>query len=158
MPDARLASLLRSLDQAFDERAWHGPNLWSALRGVTPDIALWRPQPDRHTIWELAVHAAYWKYRVLRYVAAAPPQAFDEEGSNWFERTGGTARQWSADKAQLKDWHARLRAAAVDFDPARLDAVAYDRYIYEDLLLGAAAHDIYHAGQIRLLRRMHEAA
>lgn len=158
MSNPRTALLLRSLDRAFDRRAWHGPNLSGALRGVTPETALWRPQPDRHNAWELAVHAAYWKYRVLRAIAADPPAAFDESGSDWFERTDGTAEDWDADKARLQDWHARLRAAVAAFEPDRLGDEAYDRYTFEDLILGAAAHDVYHAGQIRLLRRMAEAA
>ncbi len=157
MPDPRITLLLRSLDQAFDQRAWHGPNLKGALRGAKPETALWRPQPERHNAWEEMVHAAYWKYRVLRYVATDPPEGFDEAGSDWFERTEGTAAQWDADRKRLRVWHARLRAAVPAFDPARLGDVAYDRYTYEDLLLGAAAHDVYHAGQIRLLRRMREA-
>ncbi|MDX1530492.1 MAG: hypothetical protein R3362_03110, partial [Rhodothermales bacterium] len=90
----------------------------------------------------------------LRYVAPDPPEAFDEAGSDWFARTGGTAADWDADRGRLRDWHARLRAAAAALDPARLDAVTYDRYTCEDLLIGAAAHDAYHAGQVRLLRRM----
>ena len=158
MDSPRTVLLLRAIDQAFDHRAWHGPNLWGALRGAAPEEAAWRPQPDRHNVWELAVHAAYWKYRVLRYVAADPPAAFDEPGSDWFERTGGPEEAWETDKERLRAWHTRLRTAVATFDPARLDAVAYDRYTYEDLLLGAAAHDAYHAGQVRLLRRMHEAA
>ena len=156
--DPRLALLLRSLDQAFDHSAWHGPNLSGALRGVQPEVALWRPQPERHNVWEEMVHAAYWKYRVLHYVAAEPPDAFAEPGSDWFERTEGTAKQWADDKKRLKGWHARLRAAMADFDPEQLDAVAYEQRTYKDLMLGASAHDVYHAGQIRLLRRMHEAA
>lgn len=157
MSDPRIALLLRALDQAFDQRAWHGPNLWSALRGVTPEAALWRPHPDRHNVWELAVHAAYWKYRVVRYVVADPPAVFDEQGSDWFARTEGGAAAWSADRERLRAWHTRLRTAVATFDATRLDALAYDRYTVEGLLLGAAAHDVYHAGQIRLLRRMHEA-
>ena len=165
MHDPRVALLLRSLDQAFDQSAWHGPNLWSALHTVTPGAALWQPQPERHNIWEIAVHAAYWKFRILRYVAADPSDVFDEPGSDWFERTEGTATRWAADKKRLRDWHTQLRSAIADFAPGRLGDAAYDGHAYasdsrtfEDLILGAAAHDVYHAGQIRLLLRMHEAA
>ena len=54
--------LLSSFDEAYEKKAWHGPNLRAALRGVTPDEAVRRPAPGRHTIWELAMHAAYWKF------------------------------------------------------------------------------------------------
>src|SRR5262245_21528035 len=58
--------LVRLIDQAFDRRAWHGTNLMGSLRGVALDEATFRPNPHRHNIWELAVHAAYWKYAVRR--------------------------------------------------------------------------------------------
>ena len=58
--------LLRILDEAFDQRSWHGTNLRGSIRGLTPDAAAWRPAPGRHNIWELVVHAAYWKYAVRR--------------------------------------------------------------------------------------------
>lgn len=150
-----------AVEQAYDQRAWHGPNLKNSLRGVTPEEAAWRPQPERHNVWELAVHAAYWKYRVLRKLADDAPDSFDEVGSNFFERphvdTGsskGLTKAWQRDRQRLDDWHQRLIAAIRDFDPERLDDLSYDRYTHRDLILGAAAHDVYHAGQIRLLRTM----
>lgn len=157
---AEIEALLLAVEQAYDRRAWHGPNLKSSLRGVTVEEASWRPQAGRHNVWELAVHAAYWKYRVLRKLAADAPASFDEAGSNFFERPspGQSAKDredaWTRDHGRLDDWHRRLVDAIHDFDAARLDEVSYDRYDHRDLILGAAAHDVYHAGQIRLLRRM----
>ncbi len=58
--------LLDLLDEAFDKKSWHGPNLRGSIRGVTAQQAAWRPGPDRHNIWELTLHAAYWKYVVRR--------------------------------------------------------------------------------------------
>ncbi|HJS59272.1 MAG TPA: hypothetical protein VKA01_14315 [Vicinamibacteria bacterium] len=54
--------LLGLLDEAFDKKAWHGTNLRGSVRGLDARTAAWRPGPRRHNIWELAVHAAYWKY------------------------------------------------------------------------------------------------
>ncbi|MCG8462315.1 MAG: DinB family protein, partial [Holophagales bacterium] len=100
-------------------------------------------------------HAAYWKYRVLRHLAADPPGSFGEAGSNFFPRPRdgeATKSAWSKDRERLRGWHARLVEAVRAFDPERLGEVAYDRNTFCDLILGAAAHDVYHAGQIRLLR------
>jgi hypothetical protein len=60
--DSQITLLLGGLAEAFHKKSWHGPNLRNALRGVTVKQAVWRPGVDRHNIWELAVHAAYWKY------------------------------------------------------------------------------------------------
>lgn len=67
-PDPRIDLLLRLLDEGFDHKAWHGPNLRGTLRGMSAADAARRPAPDRHNIWEVAVHAAYWKYAVRRRV------------------------------------------------------------------------------------------
>ena len=59
---AEIDLLLDALDQAYDRRAWHGTNLRGSLRGMTAEQAAWRPAQGRHNVWELALHAAYWKY------------------------------------------------------------------------------------------------
>jgi hypothetical protein len=154
-PDPRLSLLLHQLSLAYDKRSWHGPNLRGSLRGVTPEMASWRPQPGRHNIWELAVHCAYWKYRVCRLVAPTPPPSFSLRGSDWFERpVEATAAAWSEDLGLLDEWHRQLLAAVESIDPERLEEKPGEFTMLE-LVSGAAAHDFYHAGQIRLLRRMH---
>jgi len=59
-------AILALIDEAFDKTSWHGPNLRGSIRGVDAGLAAWRPAPGRHNIWELTLHAAYWKYAVRR--------------------------------------------------------------------------------------------
>jgi uncharacterized damage-inducible protein DinB len=151
-----IALLVRILDQAFEKRSWHGTNLKGSLRGLDVAEASFRPGPGRHSIQELAVHAAYWKYAVLRRLTGEKRGSFPEKGSNWFARPGGDAAAWKRDLALLVAMHARLRAAVAALDPKLLDAVPRgSRFTYRDLVAGAAAHDVYHAGQIQLLKRMY---
>lgn len=159
MNDAAIALLLRALAQGFDQRSWHGTNLTGSLKGVTAANAAWRPQPERHNVWELVVHAAYWKYRVYRLATEKPPRSFDFPGSNFFTRPGGPGAEggWEADIALLRRWHGLLMGAVGELDPARLgERVGNDWYTFQDLILGAAAHDLYHAGQIQLLKKLRE--
>lgn len=147
-PEIRV--LLDNLDEAFDKKSWHGPNLRNSIRGVTAAQASWRPQPGRHNIWEVTLHAAYWKYVVRRKLTGAKRGAFALKGSNFFARPTGDPREadWKADVAILETEHRSLRAAVVGLVAASPGTL--------HLIRGAAAHDIYHAGQIRLLRRMQE--
>lgn len=78
--------LLASLDEAFNRRSWHGTNLRGALRRVDLKTAAKRPQPGRHNIWELVVHAAYWKYDVRRRLKGEKPGGFALEGANFWTR------------------------------------------------------------------------
>ncbi len=118
---------------------------------MSEDDARWRPAPEAHNAWEYVIHAAYWTYRVLRHIAAEPPARFDEPGSNFFARPA-EGRTLAADLDRLRDWHRQLVDAVAAFDPERLDDTAYGDYTFHDAIAGIAAHDAYHAGQIRLLR------
>lgn len=146
-PSPEIALLLRLSDEAYDKTAWHGPNLRGSLRGVSPKAAAWRPSPRRHNIWELALHAAYWKYAAVRRLTGEKRGSFPVKGSNWFRRPepGGEEKAWRADLALLDQQHRRLRETVALLSPASLRA--HLRLIY-----GVAAHDLYHAGQIRLLK------
>jgi hypothetical protein len=150
--------LLRQLDLGFNVRSWHGANLMGALRGVTPEEAVWRAQPDRHNIAELVVHAAYWKSRLCRLVTTEDLPPFDLPGSDFFERsTVPTPAEWKADLTLLRGWHTRLRALVEECPVRRLaQKTGSAGFTVTDVILGAAAHDLYHAGQIQLLRRMME--
>jgi hypothetical protein len=77
--------LLDSLDEAFDKKSWHGPNLRGAIRGVTAAEAAWRPAGDRHNIWELTLHAAYWKNVARRKILREKRGSFALAGSSFFE-------------------------------------------------------------------------
>ena len=78
--------MLFLIDTAYDRVSWHGPNLRGSLRGMTPALAAWRPGPDRHNIWELIVHAAYWKYVAWRRLTGAKRGSFPLAGSNFIAR------------------------------------------------------------------------
>jgi hypothetical protein len=149
--EIEIGMLLQSLDEAFDRKSWHGPNLYGSLRGVKASEASWRAAPGRHNIWELTLHAAYWKYVVRRRLTREKRGGFKLAGSNFFERPiEASERAWKSDVEILKEEHRRLRQAVVEFkeaDPKKWPAARH-------LIRGAAAHDLYHAGQIRLLHRM----
>jgi uncharacterized damage-inducible protein DinB len=148
--------MLKMLDEAYEKKAWHGPNLRGALRGVTAAQAAWRPQEGRHSIWELAVHAAYWKYAVRRRLTGEKRGSFARPGSNWFPRPGAADEgAWRDDLALLGREHRLLRGAVAELRVKDLTARAPgSRQTYETLVSGIASHDLYHAGQVSLLKRL----
>ena len=156
MVQPQVALLLRILDEGFDRRAWHGPNLRGALRGLDARRAVWRPARGRHSIWELVVHAAYWKYAVRRRLTGDKRGSFALSGSNWFARSGdGGETAWRADLALLTEEHRQLREVVARLRDADLPrAAAGSGRSHATLIYGVAAHDVYHAGQIQLLKRL----
>ena len=148
-------ALLEALDQAFDRRSWHGTNLRGSIRGVSHDEALWRPAPGRHNIWEVVLHAAYWKYAVhRRLVGGVKRGSFPRPPSDWPGLpTPASATAWKADVALLEAYHARLREAVASLPPASLWRRRGTWRAF-DQIAGITAHDLYHAGQIQLLKRL----
>jgi hypothetical protein len=154
----RVDLLVKALDQAYDHKSWHGTVLRGSLRGITAEQAAWRPAAGRHNVWELAVHAAYWKYSVLRRLRRETEEIrFPLPGSNWFPMPSGepSEKAWKADLAILAGLHRRLRAAVAELADADLDKIPEgSKTKIVDLVLGVAYHDVYHAGQIQILKRM----
>ncbi len=149
--------LVRILDQAYDRKAWHGTTLRGSLRGLTPVQAAWRPAPQRHNIWEIVIHAAYWKYAVRRRLLGERRGNFPLKGSNWFVRPlEANPDAWSADVALLDDMHRKLRQAVVELPEAKLPAMPLggSKFTNAATIYGISSHDLYHAGQIQLLKRL----
>jgi hypothetical protein len=159
-PGPRVSLLLRNLDQGYDRKSWHGTVLRGSLRGLSAEHAAWRPDSSRHNVWELAVHCAYWKYSVLRRLRLRTGQEvrFPLKGSNWFPRPEGeiSERAWRADLQILGEVHRDLRQTVASLSDGDLETVPEgSKTALLDLILGVAHHDVYHAGQIQLLKRLY---
>jgi hypothetical protein len=148
--------LLNGIDEAYSSKAWHGPNLRGSLRGVTAEMAAWRPDPKRHNIWEIVVHAAYWKYIVRRRLLEEKRGSFALKGSNWFPRPVEASEQaWRQDLKLLDTEHARLRQTIAGLKRVELNFKPTGSQVSNvTLIAGIASHDIYHAGQVQLLKRL----
>jgi hypothetical protein len=154
--DARIELLLEILDQAFDRKGWHGTTLRGALRGITPEEALWRPAPNRHNIWELTVHAAYWKYAVRRRLVGDAMGSFPRKPSNWpLVPAKPDGKSWKLDIRLLESEHRLLRDTVRTLPPPRLEERSPQGvWTNAEEIHGIAAHDLYHTGQIQLLKKL----
>lgn len=142
--------LLANLDAAYDTRGWHGTSLRGALRGLTAADVFWRPAKGRHNIWELVAHAAYWKYAVRNRLTGGKRGSFPLKGSNWIAAPArGDEKAWRDAVALLESEHRQLRAVIESLDDAALEDRKKLRQLY-----GVAAHDVYHTGQIQLVKRL----
>lgn len=158
MRSSEITSLLSIVDQAFDHTSWHGTNLRGSIKLVKAKNAAWRPAPIRHNIWEIVVHAAYWKYVVRRRLLSEPKGSFPLKGSNWFKRpleSNKTDVAWKEDVALLIETHRTLREAIEKFPLRELYNTPHGSKVSNFAVIsGIAAHDLYHAGQIQLLKRL----
>jgi uncharacterized damage-inducible protein DinB len=147
-----LQVLLANLDAAYQKHGWHGPTLRGALRGLRAEHVSWRPAPGRHNIWELTAHAAYWKYMARRRLTGVKSVKFPMPGSNFIPAPAAIDdASWQEVLRVLDDEHRLLRQAIAALTDAELRDPKKRRMVY-----GVAAHDVYHAGQIQLVKRLRQ--
>jgi uncharacterized damage-inducible protein DinB len=150
-----LAALLATLDPARGA-AWHGgPSPMAALRGVSAAQARWIPARRRHSIWELTLHIAYWDYAVRRRLDPDSPRDFPRSPANWPalpERPD--ERAWTLDRAVLAREHRALVEVVRRVKAARWNRRLTGRWTVGETIVGIAAHEVYHTGQIQLLKRL----
>ena len=154
--DNAVRLLLEVYDQAYTAPAWHGTPLKGSLRGVSARQALWRPGPKRHCIWDLVLHTAYWKCMVRRRLLRDPTISFPRDGHNWFDLPRpANESAWKRDRALLDEQHRLLRRAIARLEARDLGQRAWhSRWPIKAEVYGIASHDLYHAGQIQLLKRL----
>ena len=142
--------------RAFDGEAWHGPSVLALLEGVTAEQAAAHPIPGAHSIWELTLHIAAWEGACRRRLQGDPAQLSDEEN---FAPINDTSEQaWENAKQYLIDTHRGLLDAIAQLDEARLNepiivsTTTPFSTVYVTLH-GGVQHDLYHAGQIAVLKK-----
>jgi uncharacterized damage-inducible protein DinB len=139
-------------------RAWHGPSLRRSLEGVDAEQAKAKPIGGRHSIWEVVNHCTYWMEEVDR--ALSGENIFDvEEIEDWPE-AGGALEEWQTDLEKLVATHEtvdkRIQALKPEDLERKLDAQfgeTYFGFTFRKMLHGICDHNVYHAGQISLLKR-----
>jgi hypothetical protein len=144
------------IDQSYNKKSWHGTNLRGSIRGLTARQAIWRPSARRHNIWEIVLHCAYWKYVVRRRILGEKRGSFPLKGSNWFRRSGNLSeQQWRKDVQLLEECHRSLCAGVATLSEKDMKHVPKGSKVDNTMILtGIASHDVYHAGQIQVLKRL----
>ena len=147
-----LERLEEQLQRSFDGESWHGPSLREVLDGVTAEEAAQHPIPGAHSIWELVLHLAGTYSLILRRLNGDATDLSPEE--DWPTVDAPTAANWSAALNVLRSLNQQLRAAVLRFNPDALDhLMGNHKYSAYAQFIGVSQHDLYHAGQIVLLRR-----
>jgi uncharacterized damage-inducible protein DinB len=148
--------IVDQLDRALDGPAWHGPSIMRALHGVGATEAAARPVADRHSIWELVGHLSAWTREVIGRLEGRRPRDLPPD-ENFPAAAEVDEAHWRRAVADLRAAHGELRRLVEDLPPERLDEALPDPdgepWTVYATLHGLIQHDLYHAGQIALLRR-----
>jgi len=145
--------ILDQLQRAFDGDAWHGPALLSILRDVNAKQAAKKPIAHAHSIWEIVLHLITWKNVVRRRLAGEAVEPTPAEDWPRVDRVDETA--WTDICAALKSAHQQLLQAGSRLRDDQLEGIAAGKsYTVYVMLHGIIQHDLYHAGQMALLKKI----
>ena len=144
--------ILDQMDRAFSGDAWHGTPLLRLLDGVSAEDASKHPVDGAHSIWELIHHIAGWNMIVYRRLEGELVEVTPER--DWPRVWEVSEVEWQRAKENLEEGRARLREAVEKITDGQLDRQAVNngqsRYL---MLHGLVQHDLYHAGQIAILKK-----
>ena len=146
--------ILDQLKRAYEGNAWHGPSVREVLAGITAEQAHARPLASAHSIWELVHHIAVWE-NVGRRRLTGDRAAIDiSSPEDWPPADERNEAAWDQAKAALDRGHQALVEAIANVAESRLDAPVFEGLstVYVTLH-GVIQHDLYHAGQIAMLKR-----
>ncbi|MFZ3217085.1 MAG: DinB family protein [Candidatus Acidiferrales bacterium] len=144
--------ILDQMDRAFAGDAWHGPPLESLLDGISAEDASLHPVRGAHSIWELVNHVAAWNSIVRRRAEGAKEEVTPE--LDWPPVWETTEVAWQRSRVHLRECRARLREVVQNLPPEKLDeTVTGENYSCYVMLHGLVQHDLYHAGQIAMLKK-----
>jgi len=149
---SEVARILNQLDRSYHGESWHGPSLRDLVEGITAKDAAAHPVHGAHSIWELVNHVAAWNSIVRRRLAGEAVEVTPD--ADWPPVWEATDVAWKRSLEVLDDCRAHLRGDTEKLHDTHLNETPenqkHSRYI---MLHGLVQHDLYHAGQIAILKK-----
>ncbi len=142
------------LRRAFEGQAWHGDSLMELLNGVTASQAAAKPLKDVHSIWELVSHITFWE-DVSRRRAEGDETPVENLADGWTSPTDTSDAAWQQTLERLRQSNEALCQTIAQLDDMRLkESAAGQPYSIYFMLHGVIQHNLYHAGQIAVLKKV----
>lgn len=146
------------LRRSFDGEAWHGPALSEALEGVSANEAADHPIARAHSIWEITLHATGWADEVARRLGGATPG--EPEQGDWPTVGEPSEAVWLSTLQRLAEARTAVLQAVEQLPAEKFeerlgtaDAPLGTGHTHAGMIVGLAQHNVYHAGQIVILRK-----
>ena len=143
--------LADQIGRAFWGESWHGPSVHEVLSGVSAEEAAAHPIPGAHSIWEIVLHMTAGYRLVLRRVRGEDAPFSDNEG--WPLVPALSSEAWHESQRTLEQLNEELQSAVRAFPSERLPEALGSEYSAYTQFCGAPQHDLYHTGQITVLKK-----
>lgn len=150
-----------ALRRAHDGQPWHGPSRADVLADVSAAEAAYRPSATSHTMWELVLHMRSWTEEVLRRAKGAvpdepvngdwPPMPQPADEAAWRNTLRSLDAVHESLLAQVRAMDDADRASRV---AARPGEPPQGGITQRAMIRSLAEHDVYHTGQLAMLKRI----
>lgn len=144
------------LKRSFFGPSWHGPCVAEALDGVGAELSSAVSMKGSHSIRELVDHMIFWKDVVARVLKNEEIDLMAEVERDWPKISDHSDEAWESAKAKLHSTHEDFSNVAQGLTESDLDREVMgvkNRYTANQVIHGVIQHDLYHAGQIVLLKK-----
>jgi uncharacterized damage-inducible protein DinB len=143
-----ITRISRILRHAFEKNAWHGPAIKEVLGDITEEQSQ-KKLNNSHSIIELVAHMTAWRTYTIRKLEG--DESFDIENN---ESNFPHLKNWSVAQTALEESQIRLSSMLNDLPEEKLfEKVPGRKYDFYTLIHGMIHHDIYHLGQIQLIKK-----
>lgn len=150
---AEVENIVDQLERSFEGDAWHGQSLSEILTGITAEQAAARPIPHAHSIWEIVLHSAAWQRAVRERLQGKPITSLPDD-QDWPEVTDASEHGWCDAVQVLRSEYEMLLDEALKWKERDLGEVTEgQRFTVYQMLHGVVQHNVYHAGQIVMLKK-----
>ncbi len=157
--ETEIDRIIDEMNREYSGDPWHGLPLKVILGGIAAPQAVARPVAGAHSIFEIVLHMIGWKDEVRRRLSGAP--AGEPQQGDWPPVGDPSAQGWRTALERLDAAHQALVSAVRAMPESQLLAPTNDPrdkttgagVSYYVLLHGIVQHDVYHSGQIALLKK-----
>lgn len=142
------------LKRSYEGAAWHGPSVLEAIEGVGWVQAFQMPIEGFHSICEVMLHIATWAEVGARALNGDVYGSLPDE-ADWSDVGKPSAASWKKALKRCGDAQRKLRDLLKKYSEDQLhQTLAGKEYSMYFLMQGILQHNVYHAGQIAVLRRV----
>ena len=150
---SEIERIIDQLERGFEGHAWHGSSMSEILGDINCEVAADRPLPDTHSIWEIVLHTTVW-LRTVRERLQGKPIAELPDHEDWPHVTDTSCDAWEEALRDLRSEYELFREEALRWRDRNLgETCEGQRYTVYEMLHGVIQHNLYHAGQIAVLKK-----
>lgn len=148
--------LADTMDNVFNGDPWYGDSILKQLSEVSFDVANKRPAVINKSIAEILQHMINWRILAIEKMDGDALYEIEMNSTNdWNAVELENQQDWDLLVQKLEDTQDRIIEMIKSKDQDFLEQRVPGRnYSFNFLIEGIIQHDIYHLGQIGLMKRM----